>query len=63
MAAPGKLAPTARLVGVLLDRGVLASPHGEGHGPETLLAGAADREPLALDLDLVGAHQLLGDGA
>ena len=63
MAAAGKLAPPARLVGVLLDGGILASFHGERHGLETLLAGAADREPIAFDLDLVGAQQLLGDGA
>jgi hypothetical protein len=33
MAAPGKLTLTARLIWVLLNRCVLGSPHGEGHGP------------------------------
>ena len=63
MPAPGKLTTTARLIRLLLNRCVMGSPHGEGCGPETLLAGAADGEPLAADLDLVGAHHLPGNGA
>ncbi len=63
MTAPGKLPPPARPLGVLLNRCILASPHGERDGLEVLFAGAADWKPLALNLDLVGSHQLLGDGA
>ena len=61
MAAPGKLAPAARLFGVLLNGGILPSFNGEGCGPQPLFAGAANRQPFAFNLNLVGAQQLLGD--
>lgn len=63
MTSSGKLAPPVRLAGVLLDGSVPAFPHGESHGLEALLAGAAEGEPLALNLDLVSAQQLFGDRA
>lgn len=63
MAAPGKLTPPARLLWVLFNRRLPSLAHGEVHGPETLLARVADREPLAHYLDLIGTHHLFCDGA
>jgi len=36
-------------------------PHGKGNSPEALLAGAADGEPLGLNLDRLAGHQLSGN--
>ena len=58
MVGASKLTPPARLAWVLLNGSVLASFRSEGHGPETLLIGAADWEALALNLDLVVVHHL-----
>jgi hypothetical protein len=56
-----QFSPPAGLFWVLLDRLTLMAVYGEPDVPQPMSAGSANTEFLALDLNLVTAHEVCGD--